>query len=703
MEIIIGVNPSNYNSKIKNANQYALTYLEYTQDEVKGLNFSEIFEFIAPSSLEDFINSRSYSCASVLLVRTKNRGKKLIRCCLDYKSLDGSVLVLSDIEDLSNVASEIDTNNNLSKYDGFKQHNLGNYDSGRHRCIGYNLKNKEREQCLQSDLQYFYETEIVAEKYNSDAPGGCFDDFYSSDAVSTWVYNRIKGTFIANNAWMKSLGYNEEEHELMSLLNVEKLIHIDDLTSWKALLNRNEKVSGTFNYRVYHKDSSVIFLKSIWMGDNEWIKGVDFNVTDCRKTKERLEYKRTIEKLIAKAALALTDLEEDVYDKTINQLLGDMVDLAGVDRAYVFLLNSQKNLLSNTHEQCAKGITSEKDNLQNISVDDIPWWMNKVNTKQHIYLKTLDSLPAEGAENERMLLSSQGIVSLLVVPIYYKETVLGCMGFDAVGKEQIWTEADIYLLKAIGKTIGSTLFAFKNKQLLLDAKQKAQESDELKTIFLNNLSHEIRTPMNGIMGFTELLKEEGEVNGEQSIYLENIINSCESLLGIITDIVEMSKIEAGNLQLFRRKTNLQRELDRVSSEIVSQANSNDLIVNVFGDLSKPLYIDCEKYLRILSSLLSNAIKFSREGEINVTFQIDSGTLVTTVQDFGIGIPDIYKKKIFERFWQIEGNTTRSFGGLGLGLTIAKAYIELMNGEIEVESQVGVGSLFRVKIPGILEK
>ena len=236
---------------------------------------------------------------------------------------------------------------------------------------------------------------------------------------------------------------------------------------------------------------------------------------------------------------------------------------------------------------------------------------------------------------------------------------------------------------------------------LIDAKEKAEESDRLKSAFLANMSHEIRTPMNAILGFSQLLADENISIEDKNQFISLIHTSGNSLMNIINDIIDISRIEAGEFKINKKKhdvdeilNNLYVEFDRLLS--ADKDNSKIKLTN-FNN-SKPdnliIFTDIERLNQVFRNLLTNAIKFTPGGTVEFGCNIDSkGFYKFYVKDSGIGIPTDKQGLIFDSFRQVDETETRNFGGTGLGLAISKKIVEILGGEIWVESEEGKGSVF----------
>ena len=240
----------------------------------------------------------------------------------------------------------------------------------------------------------------------------------------------------------------------------------------------------------------------------------------------------------------------------------------------------------------------------------------------------------------------------------------------------------------------------KTQTELVAAKEKAEDSARAKTTFLANMSHEIRTPMNAIIGMTEIAK--GSTEPERIQYcLDKVKEAANHLLGVINDVLDMSKIEAGRLELDYAEFLLEKMLQRVSdiTNFRTDQHRQDFIIKVDKDVPKTIITDQQRLSQVITNLLSNAVKFTPEGGrisllVHQTAEDDDGcTLLFEVIDTGIGISDEQKKRLFQSFEQADGSISRRFGGTGLGLAISKNIVEKMGGSISIDSQPGKGSRF----------
>ena len=243
----------------------------------------------------------------------------------------------------------------------------------------------------------------------------------------------------------------------------------------------------------------------------------------------------------------------------------------------------------------------------------------------------------------------------------------------------------------------------KNKMVedLIKAKEKAEESDNLKTAFLNNISHEIRTPFNGILGFLTLLQFDDITSEERNEYIGLITKSADRLMNTINEIVEISQIQTGQIAIVFTEFSVKKLTREIAERFEMHSGSEGLKFIIRNNIPVNYEIirtDYSKLVTILSHLISNAIKFTKAGLVEFDMSINGDLLEFKVTDTGIGIAPIKQAKIFERFMQADTSNTRRFEGSGLGLSISQAYAGMLGGQIWLRSEEGKGSLFCLSIP-----
>lgn len=294
--------------------------------------------------------------------------------------------------------------------------------------------------------------------------------------------------------------------------------------------------------------------------------------------------------------------------------------------------------------------------------------------------------------------------SYISAPIEVGAQLYGTLNFSsATPYKGRFTENDKSLLNLMASWIGAEIEANQSKIALIDAKEAAEDGARAKSDFLATMSHEIRTPMNGVIGMTSLLLQTN-LSAEQLDYVNTIRLSGDALLSVINDILDFSKIEAGNMSLeefpFEIAQCVEEAIELVSSKVAEK--NIDLLYFIDPEVPDIVSGDITRLRQVLINLIGNAIKFTSDGEIVVRVELqekegDNAKIYFSVRDTGIGITEEQRKKLFTAFTQADSSTTRKYGGTGLGLAICKKLVNLMDGEIWVDSQVDQGSNFQFAI------
>src|SRR6266480_4240336 len=301
----------------------------------------------------------------------------------------------------------------------------------------------------------------------------------------------------------------------------------------------------------------------------------------------------------------------------------------------------------------------------------------------------------------RDILIGAGYRALLSVPLLREDQILGALVVNRTAPGEFSPEV-VELLKTFAT---QSALAIQNARLFREIEEKSRQlevADRHKSEFLANMSHELRTPLNAVIGFSEVLLERmfGEVNGKQEEYLQDILASGRHLLSLINDILDLSKIEAGRMELELTDFHLGQAIDNAVTLVRERATRRGITLAVAVDERVgALRGDERKIKQVLLNLLSNAIKFTPEGgHVGVRAAVADGAAEISVSDTGVGIAPEDQEAVFEEFRQVGRDYAKKHEGTGLGLTLSRKFVELHGGKIWVKSQVGQGSTFSFTLP-----
>ncbi|MDL2249402.1 response regulator [Lachnospiraceae bacterium OttesenSCG-928-J05] len=398
------------------------------------------------------------------------------------------------------------------------------------------------------------------------------------------------------------------------------------------------------------------------------------------------------------AVLLGTSVED--FDQNLFTSMGRLGESLKMDRVYIWHNHMEGDELYCTQiHEWSGNAEPQQGNELTVSVPFPADWYPNLSADLCV-----NGVVASFPEYEREHLQAQGIVSILVVPIFLYNEFWGFMGFDDCQKERIFTDAEEAVLRTAGLLFGHAWVRNEMTLDLVKAKEEALASAKAKTDFLANMSHEIRTPINAIMGMAEIARK-SEDKEQVEECLERIKTASQQLLSIINDVLDMSKITAGKMTLshkpFKLREVIQNLEDIVAAQVAEKNQTFD--VRFYGEFAPVLIGDEVRLTQVLLNLLSNAVKFTGEGgAIGLTIEVSERQegrekYQFVVADNGIGINADRIDVLFSEFEQEDQSTSREYGGTGLGLSISKGIAAEMNGQIEVESEQGKGSRFTVTV------
>ncbi len=438
-----------------------------------------------------------------------------------------------------------------------------------------------------------------------------------------------------------------------------------------------------------------------------------YDVTKRKQYEKFLEERNQKLKEAFKVFLEMTKKDiasQKELDEFIKKLLKKTAVILDLDKIIILIFNEEKNALIpkfiylKDEDRFTDGYISYEESL--------PLYFQAAKNKE---VETFIISPKHNAEIRAELdkyiqehgLNNQKIErSSIDIPIRSGNDLIGILSFESFNKDREWTVEEELFAKYVADLIALKMeqkTRIEIERRLIEAKKRADAASAAKSEFLSRMSHELRTPLNGILGFSQILEEGllGELTEEQKEAIEDILRSGKHLLELVNDILDISRIESGKVALSMKPILLQSLITEVINLVQPIASKRNIkIINNANEKEKIYVIaDYTRLRQILINIFSNAIKYNKdEGWVKIDFKkITDNKVKITIEDSGIGIHRDKIKKLFEPFERL-GRESSNIEGTGIGLTVVKKLIELMNGKIEVESSLGIGSSFSLIFP-----
>jgi len=487
-----------------------------------------------------------------------------------------------------------------------------------------------------------------------------------------------------NRAMSQIFGYSEKE---LLTKHMRDLTYTEDLSTSSDVLDSLSKgttSTSLIEKRYKHKDGHIIWGRTTLSPVKDVSGKTIFNIGQIEDITERKrdEQLRLVLYNISNAIVSSDNLEH--FIQIIQKQLSAVIDTTNF---FVALYDVENDTMS------LPFFDDEEEDIVSFPAGK---------TLSKYVVQTKKSLI--GTKKKLKELEQSGDVELygkpseiwLGVPLKVENEGIGVLAVQSYTDESAFDELDMKVLEFVSDQIGILIHRKKAADDIVIAYEKATESDRLKTAFLQNISHEIRTPMNGIMGFSTLLKDTKLTGDEQQTFVDVILKSGNRMLNTLNDIMDMSRLETEQVKLNLSVLNINNTVLTLYDFFKPEAENKGLSFSfsiTLPDEEANIIVDEEKLNGILSNIIKNAIKYTHEGSIEFGYKNSDDEIIFFVTDTGIGIPKDRQDAIFERFIQADIEDSKAYQGSGLGLSIAKAYSEMFEGSLWVESEVGIGSKF----------
>ncbi len=526
--------------------------------------------------------------------------------------------------------------------------------------------------------------------------------------LGDWEFYTDEDVFICSKNFFDVLEIKPETNHKAIYEQLLKKLTAEDREEFQRLI-KTIKDHKCLNYesKIILSDGSYRYLMNIVnhilneKGEIIGYKGVVQDISQLKESQLKLAYQTELQTLISEISSSFIKVKSNISEH-VGVVLKDCCSFFNVDRAYFLKFNGDKPEDVDIYEWGNEDVKYTTAELFEISPD--LYDICKYTVTSNEIVKVYDAGTVNN-ETELEMLNRYAVKSFLCIPVYGNGAEFAIFGMDCVRSYRDFSSDELSGLKIISNIISDAISRDYFERSLIVARERAEESDRLKSAFLANMSHEIRTPMNGILGFAELLKTP-DLSGEmQQEFIGLMGESGERLLNTIDDLVSISKLDSGQTKIEKVTSEVNEMMSFMYCFFRPEAEKKGL---EFAWNSPPgmqpnfINTDKEKVYAVLTNLIKNAIKFTKRGKVEFGYTVEQKEnyqeFLFYVRDSGIGIEPDKQKFVFERFAQADTGLSRGYEGFGLGLAISKAYVEMLSGNIWFESEPGKGTEFFFTIP-----
>jgi len=530
------------------------------------------------------------------------------------------------------------------------------------------------------------------------------------DAIPHYIFTRdINGRYTMLNQGVADF-YGMSVKDLVGLRLDQTHMDTEQARMWMDEDRRILETKGEWDLKevlTHDHTGKPVWVKSIKKPlvnagtQDTQVLGVTIDITAQRQAEEALGERLRFEQTSTTILGRFVHCTAEDFDETMHDVMRQLGEFLNTARCSLYALNEDRQGALLMRHWCAKGGRLGVPTPY-LSDPEVAWLLPWFERRRPLAVSGAGGLPKTAA-SFRTKWEPQADQALLAVPISHNHTLTGFLVLDAFDRQE-WRSEEIMLVRNVMDMYVTVWAKQETEKSLRHAIREAEASNRAKGEFLANMSHEIRTPMNCVIGISDLLQDMDPTPAQKQ-YLDMISQSGTSLLDVINDILDLSKIEAGQLHVDPVEINLRDAIEDVVGLIAfnAQAKGLEMVCRLSPGVPFRAVIDPTRLRQVLTNLLNNAVKFTKDGHIYLNVEPvgqkgEDLELHFEITDTGIGIPAMKLPRIFEKFTQADASTTRQFGGTGLGLSICQQLVNIMGGRIAVSSVEGEGSTFSFNLP-----
>lgn len=531
----------------------------------------------------------------------------------------------------------------------------------------------------------------------------------SADSIF-WI--NPKGNFeYVNESACLLLGFTNDELLEMSIYDIDLSISKD---SWKKYWQMLKTYGANVDEATHRSKSGLkipveVTANYITANKTEFIGIFVRDVTERVETRKREKNRNALHSIVDHLSQVL--MKQDDLNQAINCFLSETGVFLGVSRSMLVRLREGNQMVFNTHEWCAPDVPSQIERYLDIPISEFGYWIEQLELGQPVVVDDFNKkeIPQRAAK----VMQEQKVRALLALPVIINGELQSIIGFEQLDVARKWFNEEVTLLQILSESFARIIerrIADRereaNRAKIAASLKREKTANQAKSMFLANMSHEIRTPMTAIVGYADMINRPDRSSEEYSQWASHIRRNAEHLLALINDVLDLSKIEAGQLTIQPETTSLIQVVQDMKKLFEPVAKEKLITFDVMLDeaIPKKIQTDPTRIRQILINLINNAIKFTIEGRVTLEIKMictetpSTEYLSFAVRDTGIGIAPEKLNEVFKPFNQVHNVKQINVGGTGMGLTICRCLAELLGGNLKVRSKTGLGSCFTFDLP-----